>query len=200
MGLPCSLVGRAFWEHGEHFGRYRVTGGRQKQPAQIPLVARERAGEDGRSVKLPFPYTLAAQLMLFGPPPRKATVFHFLIWAGILLGAVGFYLAVRGALGPWVAGGLAVPAGLLVGGVIFWISSQLLDWLKLLVMKGLVQEPDMKTLDATLNPRKGHGEGCCGGKKEAVAKAGCGGAGGGCSGHDHGHEHAHGHEAQHGRA
>jgi hypothetical protein len=81
---------------------------------------------------LPFPYGVAAELWLFGPPAKKQTAFHLFSMIALFGSGAVTFLALdqrAGRLGALVT---AVPAGLVAGYGTWWIFAQampLLHWL-----------------------------------------------------------------------
>lgn len=97
--------------------------------------------------RLPFPYAIAAELFLFGPPGRKVTLFHLLIVVAMWGVGIAVYRGLATIIWPGFALLAAIPAGLLVlyPGTCLVILAKLVLWWSVEKI-GLVQYPDEEKL------------------------------------------------------
>jgi hypothetical protein len=92
--------------------------------------------------RLPFPYAIAAELWLFGPPARKQTLPHLLcLIITITSGAIP-YLFLEDRIGRLLSILAAIPIAVFAGYAAYWITAQLMPLLHWLVSKGIVAAPD----------------------------------------------------------
>ena len=109
----------------------------------------------------PFPYAIAAELWLFGPPARKQTVFHLLNMSGLLGSGTVVFLLLKDRLGPLPALLFAAPVAFGVGYALYWMITQLMPLLSWLVSKGAIEPPDEAKFKARImrtacwNPQDG---------------------------------------------
>ncbi|MDP0497816.1 MAG: hypothetical protein Q7Q73_16565 [Verrucomicrobiota bacterium JB024] len=99
---------------------------------------------------LPFPYYIAAELWLFGPPARKSTLFHLLILIGTGASGIAVFLALRSHTNYLLSILCAIPIGLSLGYCAFRLFAFGLPLIHWLVSRGIIQEPDEERLESTI--------------------------------------------------
>ena len=91
-----------------------------------------------------FPYAIAAEFWLFGPPAKKQTAIHLFIMIALFGSGTIVYAILEDRIGRLLAGLAAIPVGLIVGYGFYRLFAQGIPALHWLVAKGIVESPDEK--------------------------------------------------------
>jgi len=98
-------------------------------------------------MKLPFPYSIAAEFILFQPPPRKVTLPHLCV-ALASIAAVGLCGGLMPKEVPWFfRWSTCGVVGLLVGFTCYRVFLLVVPLLRLLVAKRIMNQPDDQRLE-----------------------------------------------------
>ncbi len=91
-----------------------------------------------------FPYAIAAEFWLFGPPAKKQTAVHLFILIALFGSGTILFAILEDRIGRLLAVLSAIPVGLIVGYGFYWLFAQVMPALHWLVSRGIIESPDEK--------------------------------------------------------